>query len=296
MRPRAPFRFSEYTERPLTPSSDFSGWSKVSAPPTSARPLAGLRILDFTQFWAGPYATAWLAAMGAEVIKIENPNRPDALRMSGFVSPNDSRFLEAGPLFHLTNLNKKSVLIDLATEAGKTKAAELIKSCDVVAENFTPRVMDRFGFDWDTVHFLNPSAIYLRVPAFGLSGPLRDQPGFATTMEQLTGLASLTGFPGAEPVVPGGIIDPLTGIHAACLRLLQPWSVSREPSSRWPCWTWRRQSLPSTRPVLQSASGLADWGHSSVKMRNGSALMTRVIQWIRTSVPSGAASERLGLL
>jgi crotonobetainyl-CoA:carnitine CoA-transferase CaiB-like acyl-CoA transferase len=215
VRPLAPFRFSEYAERPLTPTSKFSEWSKVAAPPTSARPLAGLRVLDFTQFWAGPYATAWLAAMGAEVIKIENPNRPDALRMSGFVSPKDSRFLEAGPLFHLTNLGKKSVLIDLATEAGRAKAAHLIKSCDVVAENFTPRVMDQFGFDWEAVHRLNPSAIYLRVPAFGLSGPLRDQPGCATTMEQLTGLASLTGFADAEPVVPGGIIDPLTGIHGA---------------------------------------------------------------------------------
>ncbi len=84
-----------------------------------------------------------------------------------------------------------------------------------MAENFTPHVMERFGLDWDAVHACNPSAIYLRMPAFGLSGPWRDRGGFAQTMEQLTGMAWVTGYEGGPPIIPGGPVDPMVGVHAA---------------------------------------------------------------------------------
>jgi crotonobetainyl-CoA:carnitine CoA-transferase CaiB-like acyl-CoA transferase len=75
--------------------------------------------------------------------------------------------------------------------------------------------MDRFGLDWDTVHALNPHAIYLRIPAFGLSGPWRERGGFAQTMEQLTGMAWVTGYEDGPPIIPGGAVDPMSGTHAA---------------------------------------------------------------------------------
>jgi crotonobetainyl-CoA:carnitine CoA-transferase CaiB-like acyl-CoA transferase len=223
LRPRSPFRFSGSVDRPLEAPKSFVDWTRTPAfvvrrdasalPPE--RPLAGLRVIDFTQFWAGPYATSWLVAMGAEVVKIESANRPDSMRYSSFVAHDDPDFIEKSAMFHMNNLGKRSVCLDLADPGDLRRAKALIGDADIVAENFTPRVMERFGLDWDGVRSLNPQAIYLRMPAFGLDGPLRDRPGFATTMEQLTGLAWVTGYRGEEPIAPGGIIDPLSGVHAA---------------------------------------------------------------------------------
>jgi crotonobetainyl-CoA:carnitine CoA-transferase CaiB-like acyl-CoA transferase len=222
LRPRSPFRFSSSADRPLEAPRNFDGWSRpaatVAPPPDgtpAARPLAGLRVVDFTQFWAGPYATSWLVAMGADVIKIESAKRPDSMRYSSFVPHDDPDFVEKSAMFHMNNLGKRSVCLDLADPDQLRRAKALIADADIVAENFTPRVMESFGLDWDGVRSLNPRAIYLRMPAFGLDGPLRDRPGFATTMEQLTGLAWVTGYLDEEPIAPGGIIDPLSGVHAA---------------------------------------------------------------------------------
>ncbi|SBS71074.1 putative acyl-CoA transferase/carnitine dehydratase [uncultured Mycobacterium sp.] len=223
LRPRSPFRFSSSADRPMEAPRAFDGWSRPAAivavpdcsPPVPARPLAGLRVIDLTQFWAGPYATSWLAAMGADVIKIESSKRPDSMRYSSFVAHDDPEFVEKSAMFHMNNLGKRSVCLDLVNEDDLRRVKALIADADIVAENFTPRVMDRFGLGWDGVHALNPRAIYLRMPAFGLDGPLRDRPGFATTMEQLTGLAWVTGYSNEEPIAPGGIIDPLSGVHAA---------------------------------------------------------------------------------
>jgi crotonobetainyl-CoA:carnitine CoA-transferase CaiB-like acyl-CoA transferase len=137
------------------------------------------------------------------------------MRYSSFVPHDDPDFVEKSAMFHMNNLGKRSVCLDLADPADLGRVKALISDADIVAENFTPRVMERFGLGWDGVQSLNPRAIYLRMPAFGLDGPLRDRPGFATTMEQLTGLAWVTGYSEEEPIAPGGIIDPLSGVHAA---------------------------------------------------------------------------------
>jgi crotonobetainyl-CoA:carnitine CoA-transferase CaiB-like acyl-CoA transferase len=221
LRPRSPFRFSSSADRHMEAPRNFDGWSgpaAIIAPPDGsppARPLAGLRVVDFTQFWAGPYATSWLVAMGADVVKIESAKRPDSMRYSSFVPHDDRDFIEKSAMFHMNNLGKRSVCLDLADPDELRRAKALIAGADIVAENFTPRVMESFGLGWDGVRSLNPRAIYLRMPAFGLDGPLRDRPGFATTMEQLTGLAWVTGYLNEEPIAPGGIIDPLSGVHAA---------------------------------------------------------------------------------
>ena len=226
IRPRAPFRFHGVADRELaSPGEAASAWAArtrpvpLRAPGVTApgdRPLSGLRVLDFTAFWAGPFATAWLASMGADVVKVEAVQRPDGIRFSANVRPHeDAQFYEKSALFHACNLGKRGITLDLGHPDGLALAKRLVERADVVAENFTPQVLERFGLDWDTVHALNPAAIMLRMPAFGLDGPWRSRGGFAQTMEQLTGMAWVTGYEGGPPIIPGGPVDPMVGVHAA---------------------------------------------------------------------------------
>ncbi len=227
IRPRAPFRFSAIPDREMTPapavgqhSQDAPFVERVARqidglrPPE--RPLSGVKVLDFTAFWSGPAATAWLVSMGAEVLKVESVQRPDGIRFSAAVRPSqDERYFEMSALFHATNLGKKGITLDLGHPAGLALAKRLIERCDVVAENFTPRVMDGFGLSYEEVRAIRPDVVYLRLPAFGLGGPWRDRPGFAQTMEQLTGMAWVTGYEGGPPIIPGGFVDPAVGVHTA---------------------------------------------------------------------------------
>ncbi len=154
--------------------------------------------------------------MGADVVKVEAVQRPDGIRFSATVRPrDDAQFYEKSALFHACNLGKRGITLDLGHPDGLALAKRLVERSDVVAENFTPQVMERFGLDWDTVHALNPAAIMLRMPAFGLDGPWRSRGGFAQTMEQLTGMAWVTGYEGGPPIIPGGPVDPMVGAHAA---------------------------------------------------------------------------------
>ena len=227
IRPRAPFRFSAVPDREMTPAPAVGEHSQDGPVAehaatgnrpagTPERPLSGIKVLDFTAFWSGPAATAWLVAMGAEVIKVESIQRPDGIRLSAAVKPSqDERYFEMSALFHATNLGKKGITLDLGHPDGLAIAKRLIERCDVMVENFTPRVMDGFGLAYDDVKAIRPDIVYLRLPAFGLSGPWRDRPGFAQTMEQLTGMAWATGYEGGPPIIPGGFVDPAVGVHTA---------------------------------------------------------------------------------
>ena len=100
-------------------------------------------------------------------------------------------------------------------QTGRAIALEFIAASDLVIENFSPRVMENFGLDWEAVAAANPRAIMVRMPAFGLDGPWRDRVGFAQTMEQATGMAWMTGHADGPPVIPRGVCDPIAGLHAA---------------------------------------------------------------------------------
>ncbi|HEX4557661.1 MAG TPA: CoA transferase [Mycobacterium sp.] len=188
---------------------------RAPAEASGALPLTGVRVADFTAFWAGPMATQVLAALGADVIKVEGVRRPDGMRFAGGRPPGWDQWWEWGPVFLCSNTNKRGVSLELSTPQGRQAALDLIAQSDLVIENFSPRVMANFDLEWDVVHAANPRATMVRMPAFGLDGPWRDRVGFAQTMEQASGMAWMTGPADGPPVIPRGVCDPLAGLHAA---------------------------------------------------------------------------------
>ncbi|MBW0019598.1 MAG: CoA transferase [Mycobacterium sp.] len=177
-------------------------------------PLQGVRVADFTAFWAGPMATAVLAGLGADVVKVEGVRRPDGMRFSGG-PPNADQWWEWGPVYLCSNTNKLGLTLELSDPTGRSLALDLIGHSDLVIENFSPRVMANFGLEWEAVQAANPKIVMVRMPAFGLDGPWRDRVGFAQTMEQATGMAWMTGQADGPPVLPRGVCDPIAGLHAA---------------------------------------------------------------------------------
>lgn len=222
--PRPPWLMSACEPAPpgTTPAigeaNDEPPWHKAesgSQPAPRGLPLEGLRIVDLTAFWAGPAATHLLAAFGADVVKVESIQRPDGIRFSGGMRTDVDDWWEYGWVFHAMNTNKRSVTLDLGSSEGRRLFKELAAGADVVIENFSPRVMDQFGLTADVLLKVNPKLVVARMPAFGLDGPWRERVGFAPTMEQIAGLAWVTGLPEAPPVTPRGACDPLAGVHAA---------------------------------------------------------------------------------
>jgi crotonobetainyl-CoA:carnitine CoA-transferase CaiB-like acyl-CoA transferase len=183
-------------------------------------PFGGLRVVDFTSFWAGPSATKVLAALGAEVVHVESVQHPDGYR---FVTMRSSalppKWWEHSVGFQQENLNKKGVTLDVGQPEGRDLLLRLVEHADVFVENYAPRVLQNFGITTDLLKKRNPSAVIVRMPAFGLTGPWRDRTGFASTMEALTGLAWLTGYEDGPPVTLRGPLDPMSGMHA-CFALI----------------------------------------------------------------------------
>ena len=227
LHPRAPYRGNEIATRPPAPPPELGAddgrvtWparrcarSGSNAVEAGQLPLSGVRVADFTAFWAGPMATSVLAALGADVIKIEGVRRPDGMRFSGGRPSGWEQWWEWGPVFLCSNTNKRGITLELSAPRGRGVAIELISYCDLVIENFSPRVMANFDLEWDTVHAANPSTSMVRMPAFGLDGPWRDRVGFAQNMEQSSGMAWMTGPADGLPIVPRGVCDPIAGLHA----------------------------------------------------------------------------------
>ncbi len=184
--------------------------------PASTLPFSGLKILDLTCWWAGPAVTQLFAMLGAEVLHVEAIQRPDGMRLAAAGTFLDrDRWWEHSFFFLSINENKRDLTLDLNRPEGIALVEQLIATSDIVAENYTPRVVENFGLGWARVHELNPQAIMLRMPAFGLTGPWRDRVGFAQTMEQISGLAYITGFPDGPPIIPRGPCYPLGGMHGA---------------------------------------------------------------------------------
>ena len=179
-------------------------------------PLEGVRIIDTTSWWAGPMATHMLAMLGADVIHIESIQKIDGCRgIGGTFAALHEEWWECSFIFLSANSNKRGMTLNLADPKGMAILESLIADADALVENFSPRVMDGFGITWEKVQALNPRCHYVRMPAFGLDGPWREHVGFAATMEQMSGMAWLTGHVDDQPRIQRGPCDPLAGMHAA---------------------------------------------------------------------------------
>ncbi len=195
--------------------------AESTRPPTGELPLAGVKVLDLTAWWAGPAVSQVLAAMGAEAIHVESLAHLDPMRLASAVMfMGRDRWWEFSGFHMQINTNKKGVTIDLAGgdgdgDEGRALLRGLVEWADIVVENYTPRVLEKWGMGWETVHAINPRAVMMRMPAFGLDGPWRGRLGFAQTVEQMSGMAWVTGFADGEPLVPRGPCDPIGGMHAA---------------------------------------------------------------------------------
>ena len=203
----------EHTERyrqspPVRPDAP------IPDPGGNRLPLHGIRVLDMTTFWAGPSCTHLLAMLGAEVIHLESTRHPDGTRLIAGIPASEPSWWERSPIFSALNTNKKGLTLDFQSPAGRDVLHRLIAGCDVIVENFTPRVIENLGLDFEFVQSLRSDVIMLRMPGFGLDGPWRDNPAFAYVIEDASGLSWLTGYPDRNPYEPYSIGDPNAGVHA----------------------------------------------------------------------------------
>ena len=219
--PRVPYHFSESATRsagagPRLGQHD-TGFKAGKARDTGGEALCmdTLRVVDLTAFWAGPVVGVYFAALGAQVIKVESASRPDGMRFAGgFDVPGDIPVWESSAVAHGANAGKYGLTLDLTTDEGLALLRELLRTADIVVENSTPRVMEKYGLDWPQVQSLNPRIIMVRMPAFGLDGPWKNRTGFAMNIEQVSGMAAVTGYADRAPLTPRGCVDPLGGMQA----------------------------------------------------------------------------------
>ena len=168
------------------------------------KPLDGIKVLDLTRVLAGPYCTALLADLGAEVIKLEPPRGDDYRHIGPFLDGDSA-------LFSLNNRGKKSIALNLKDPKGLALAQQIAAGCDVVVENFRPGVAEKIGLGPDTLRAQNAGLIYARVSGFGQTGPFRDLPAYDLVVQAMSGLMAATGEEGGGPLKTGESIADLMG-------------------------------------------------------------------------------------
>ena len=162
-------------------------------------PLEGIRILDLTMVWAGPVGTRLLADMGAEVIKVESARSWDMLRSLHFLGGTTQRWWNKSAYFNHNNRNKYACTLDLQTDRGRELALRLAAQSDIVFENYRADVLAKLHLDYADLRAIKPDIILVSMPSHGKTGPESHHVAYGTNVEQLAGLASITGYPGLGP-------------------------------------------------------------------------------------------------
>lgn len=176
--------------------------------------LAGIRVLDLTNVLAGPYCAYQLALLGADVIKVEAPQGGDLARQLG-ASPALNK-AGMGASFLAQNAGKRSVVLDLKSEADRERFLDLVASADALVENFRPGVMERLGLGYEALKAVRPGLVYCAISGFGQTGPMRDNPAYDQIIQGLSGIMSITGTPETAPLRVGyPVADTLGGLVGA---------------------------------------------------------------------------------
>lgn len=175
----------------------------------TAKPLAGLKVIELGTLIAGPFASRICAEFGAQVIKVESPDGGDPLRKW-------RKLYEGTPLWWFVQArNKQSLTLNLKHPEGLAILKQLLADADILIENFRPGVLEKLGLSWDTLHALNPKLVMVRLSGFGQTGPMKDQPGFGAVGESMGGLRYITGFEDRPPVRTGiSIGDSIAALWA----------------------------------------------------------------------------------
>jgi formyl-CoA transferase len=185
----------------------------------SAPPLTGIRVVEVGNYMAAPFCAMQLADLGAEVIKVEHPDGGDQVRQSSPLIDGE------GSAFMRLNRNKRSIALDLKTAQGKEIFRKLAGTADIVVENLRPGTMGDLGLEYESLRRINPALIYVAASGWGQDGPLRDQPGMDIMAQARSGLMSITGTPGGEPVKIGvpmcDLVCALYGALAAVAALYE---------------------------------------------------------------------------
>lgn len=180
--------------------------------------LSHLKVLDLSRVLAGPWASQMLADFGADVIKVEHPQRGDDTRKWGppFLHDGDGELTAESAYFSCANRNKRSVAIDMQTAEGQDQIRQLASEADVLLENFKVGGLERYGLDYQSLAKTNPRLIYCSITGFGQTGPYKDRPGYDFLVQAMGGLMSVTGEPEGEPQKVGvALTDIMTGLYAA---------------------------------------------------------------------------------
>jgi formyl-CoA transferase len=180
----------------------------------SAKPLAGVKVVEFGTLIAGPFCSRILAEFGAEVVKVEAPGEGDPLRKWRKLYPTGDG--ETSLWWFVQARNKQSVTLNLKHPEGIAIARKLVAEADIVVENFRPGVMEKLGLGWDALSAINPGLVMVRLSGFGQTGPMASQPGFGAIGESMGGLRYVTGFPDRPPVKTGiSIGDSIAALWGA---------------------------------------------------------------------------------
>ncbi|MER5373512.1 CoA transferase [Streptomyces sp. NPDC002553] len=186
-----------------------TGTRTATASPAPA-PLHGLRVLDLATLFAGPLAATMLGDFGAEVVKVEHPDKPDPSRGHGPAKDG------VGLWWKLLGRNKRAITLNLSRPGGRAALLRLAATADVIIENFRPGTLEKWDLGWEELSAVNPRLILTRVTAFGQFGPYAHRPGFGTLAEAMSGFAAITGEPDAPPTLPPfGLADSIAALATA---------------------------------------------------------------------------------
>jgi len=271
---------------------------QVAPAPSGAAPLAGLRAVDMTWVWAGPFAAMQFAHLGADVVKFESTSRVDVTRRLGPFADGEIDIDRSG-YFNQYNQGKRSVVLDVKRPQGLALLKEIVATADLIIDNMRPGSLGRLGLDMDTLRTLNPDIVAVAMSGFGEDGPERDRMAYGSIIDALSGVAASNGAPGGGPTdFPMSLPDPAAGIHAAIAAVAALYRVRcGGPGERVEVAMLEATLSAFPWPVLIEASGngpvICAGNRDETMSPHGTFRCAGHDDWVAIAVPDDAAFARL---